>query len=194
MSNARAFGRAVFRQSVIALTWVPVVIFVENNIFSVASIEGISMKPTFNPESNRLRRDWVLENKWFWWTGPEGEPLFHRGDVVTLRSPMTTRMATKRVVAVAGDIISTRPPRAGRVVTVPEGHVWVEGDEQFHSSDSNDYGPVAINLIESKISTIIWPLSRFGEVSKEGGRDPRISKRQMNTEGNAGDWAEYGYH
>lgn len=151
------------------------------------------MKPTFNPESNLLRRDWVIENKWFWWKSSPTQALFNRGDVVTLRSPMTTRMVTKRIVAVAGDIISTRPPREGRVITIPEGHVWVEGDERFHSSDSNEYGPVAINLIESKIQTIIWPLGRFGEI-EHGGRDPRITKRQMNTEGNAGDWAEYGYH
>lgn len=196
MSRLGGFGRAVFRQSLIALSWVPVVIFVENHVFSVATIEGISMKPTFNPDINLLSRDWVIENKWFWWyRGREsGEPIFRRGDVVTLHSPLSTRMVTKRVVAVAGDIIATRPPRGGRVVTIPEGHVWVEGDERFHSRDSNEYGPIAINLIESKISTIIWPPSRIGDVPRTGGRDPRISKRQMNTEGNAGDWAEYGYH
>lgn len=140
-----------------------------------------------------LSRDIVIENKWFWWTTPENEPLFVRGDVVTLISPITTRLATKRIVALAGDIVSTRPPRPGRVYTIPEGHVWVEGDEQFHSSDSNEYGPVAVNLIQSKIHSIIWPPSRFGELPKAG-RDPRITTRQMNVSGNAGDWADYGFH
>lgn len=173
-------------------SWLPVAIFVENHVVSVAIIDGISMKPTFNPESNLLWRDWVIENKWFWWKDTKQEH-FRRGDVVTLQSPETTRMITKRVVAVAGDIVSTRQPREGRVVTIPEGHVWVEGDERFHSIDSNDYGPIAINLIESKIETIIFPPSRFGDVP-QGGRDPRITKRQMNVAGNAGDWADYGYH
>lgn len=119
--------------------------------------------------------------------------MFKRGDVVTLYSPLTTTLVSKRIVALAGDIVSTRPPRAGRIYTIPEGHVWVEGDEQYHSIDSNEYGPIPINLIQSKINTILWPFNRFGQVPKAG-RDPRISKRQMNIDGNAGDWAEYSYH
>lgn len=190
----KTFARAVLRQSFIALTWAPVAIFFEGHVASIACIEGISMKPTFNPESNLLWKDWVIENKWFWWWSARGQPYFRRGDIVTLRSPFSTQMVTKRVVAVAGDIVSTRAPKANRVVTVPEGHVWLEGDEKFHSIDSNDYGPVAINLIESKISQIIWPPSRFGPVNSTGWRDPRISRRRMNVEGNASDWAEYTYH
>jgi hypothetical protein len=65
----------------------------------------------------------------------------------------------------------------------------VEGDEQFHSRDSNEYGPIAINLIESKLTKIIWPPSRIGDIPI-GGRDPRITKRKMNVDGNASDWEE----
>lgn len=120
-SKSRSFAHQVLRQSFIALTWIPPVIFFENHVASIAIIDGISMKPTFNPESNLMRRDWVLENKWFMMQGKELE----RGDVVTLRSPLTNRMVTKRVVGIAGDIVSTRAPRAGRVVTIPLGHVWL---------------------------------------------------------------------
>lgn len=30
------------------------------------------------------------------------------------------------------------------VVPIPAGHVWVEGDEAFHSRDSNSFGTVSI--------------------------------------------------
>lgn len=190
-ARSKGFGRALLRQSLIAISWAPVAIFFEGHVASIACIEGISMKPTFNPDSNMLQKDWVIENKWFWWANNE---LFRRGDVVTLRSPFSTQMVTKRIVAVAGDIVATRAPRQGRVITVPEGHVWLEGDERYHSIDSNEYGPVAINLIESKIERIIWPPSRFGSVASTGWRDPRISKRSMNASGNAADWQDYSYH
>lgn len=66
----------------------------------------------------------------------------------------------KRVVGVEGDLVRLRrnarvldglerdgmgggfAGAAGGVVEVPKGHLWVEGDEGFHSRDSNDYGPV----------------------------------------------------
>ncbi|BFZ55345.1 hypothetical protein PYCC9005_002385 [Savitreella phatthalungensis] len=198
-----AFARTLFRQSLILLSWLPPLIFIENHVASIAVVDGISMKPAFNPESNLLWRDWVLENKWFWFgrhsrpadssssTPHDPSDLFRRGEVVVMRSPTQNRLVTKRVVALAGDIVSTRAPEAGHVVTVPQGHVWVEGDERFHSTDSNTYGPVPINLIQSKVSKIIWPPSRFGNVP-EGGRDPRITKRRMRVDGNAADWLETG--
>lgn len=33
-----------------------------------------------------------------------------------------------------------------KLVEVPQGHLWVEGDEGFHSRDSNHYGPVSCLL------------------------------------------------
>ncbi|RKP07301.1 hypothetical protein THASP1DRAFT_17256, partial [Thamnocephalis sphaerospora] len=44
------------------------------------------------------------------------------------------------------------------------GHSWVEGDEPFHSRDSNAFGPVPDGLIEARVQWILWPLSRFGPV------------------------------
>lgn len=39
-------------------------------------------------------------------------------------------------------MVKTREPYPMEIATVPEGQVWVEGDEGFHSIDSNCYGPV----------------------------------------------------
>lgn len=76
--------------------------------------------------------------------------------------------AVKRVVALEGDTVvldrrrrpkenlspSASAPSAARAwdswqgrVTVPQGHVWVEGDNWRKSLDSNDYGPISRSLI-----------------------------------------------
>lgn len=47
--------------------------------------------------------------------------------------------------------------RFGRVVEVPKGHIWVEGDEGFHSGDSNDFGPVSINTPNLLFPKLISP-------------------------------------
>lgn len=66
------------------------------------------------------------------------------------RSPMEPeKVVIKRVVGLEGDVIRTRKSCAERVVTVPQGQVWVEGDEAFHSVDSNNYGPVSISFLFS---------------------------------------------
>lgn len=39
-------------------------------------------------------------------------------------------------------MVKARGPYPVKIVTIPEGQVWVEGDEGFHSLDSNSYGPV----------------------------------------------------
>ena len=36
-------------------------------------------------------------------------------------------------------------------VKVPEGHVWIAGDNAAASRDSRDYGPVPIALVHSRV-------------------------------------------
>ena len=60
------------------------------------------------------------------------------------RSPTDPKAwVIKRIIAVEEDIVETRPDYPQRNVTIPQNHFWVEGDEAFHSRDSNSYGPVA---------------------------------------------------
>uniref|UniRef100_A0A8C6GNW7 Mitochondrial inner membrane protease subunit 2 n=1 Tax=Mus spicilegus TaxID=10103 RepID=A0A8C6GNW7_MUSSI len=46
----------------------------------------------------------------------------------------------KRVIALEGDIVRTIGHK-NRLVKVPRGHMWVEGDHHGHSFDSNSFGP-----------------------------------------------------
>lgn len=47
------------------------------------------------------------------------------------------------------------------IVTVPRGHLWIEGDNVQNSSDSRNYGPVPIGLVKSRAICRVWPLTEF---------------------------------
>ena len=85
----------------------------------------------------------------------------------------------KRVVALEGDTVLLDPRRRpitkdGREpaearawdqlkgqIKVSEGHVWVEGDNQWKTWDSNAYGPISKSLIEGRAIAVVGPLSKF---------------------------------
>jgi mitochondrial inner membrane protease subunit 1 len=81
-----------------------------------------------------------------------------RGDIVIADNPLTTGLrdrVCKRVVAVAGDVVT--PRGWGARVVVPAGHVWVEGDNGCNSVDSRYYGPVASELLQGRVVARVWP-------------------------------------
>lgn len=49
-------------------------------------------------------------------------------------------------------------------VIVPEGYIYVMGDNRAGSQDSRVFGCVPINKIEGKVKFRIWPLSTFGKI------------------------------
>lgn len=49
-------------------------------------------------------------------------------------------------------------------IVVPEGYVYVLGDNREHSTDSRMFGCIPINKIESRVAFRFWPLSKFGKV------------------------------
>ena len=114
-----------------------------------------------------------------------------QGDIVTFESPVDGETLIKRVVAVGGqtvDIVDGSvyvdgeeldEPYVGDTPTyslsyldgsagvaypyvVPEGHVWVMGDNRTNSKDSRYFGPVSVDGVTSRALFIYWPLSRIG--------------------------------
>ncbi|XP_014249511.1 mitochondrial inner membrane protease subunit 1 isoform X2 [Cimex lectularius] len=85
-------------------------------------------------------------------------PIFRRptyGDIVIAKSvsdPLVN--VCKRVTGIAGDIIWT----GCKFTRVPQGHVWLQGDNSSESTDSRVYGPVPEALIRGRVSLRIWPL------------------------------------
>jgi len=45
---------------------------------------------------------------------------------------------------------------------VPDGSVWVMGDNRTNSEDSRYFGPITQDLIVGRAFVVVWPLSRFG--------------------------------
>lgn len=110
-----------------------------------------------------------------------------RGDIVVFDPPNDDKPYIKRIIGLPGDTISfadggvyvngqrlveehiddaTRCPtqRCQEAFVVPEGHVYVLGDNRDNSDDSRYFGPVAIDNIIGKAILTYWPLREFGRV------------------------------
>ena len=87
------------------------------------------------------------------------------GDVVVVHHPLRQGNVCKRILGLPGDqVIYGRSLRI-----VPDGHVWVEGDNPNNSSDSRSYGAVAASLVLGRVVLRLWPL-RGNAWMKRGGR------------------------
>jgi inner membrane protease subunit 1 len=58
-------------------------------------------------------------------------------------------------------------------VTIPDGHVWLQGDNEGNSTDSRDYGPVPMEMLRGRVFAKVWPIGECGWV----GRDERYALR-----------------
>jgi len=139
-------------------------------VFTTVRIDGDSMAPTLHDE------DRILITK--------GYDTPARGDIVSAYVPDEHGQAVrviKRVVALEGDTVEIFGDRAyvnGDLVTygppitgpgdarldpyvVPEGTVFVLGDNRPYSYDSRFFGPVPLPVIRGKVVAIIMPLQRF---------------------------------
>ena len=114
-----------------------------------------------------------------------------QGDVVIFESPLDGQALIKRVIAVEGQTVDLvdgvvyvdgepldEPYTEGRPThslsdlagsagieypyTVPEGHVWVMGDNRTNSKDSRYFGPVAVEDVSSRALFIYWPIWHAG--------------------------------
>mmetsp|Transcript_646 Transcript_646/g.1515 ORF Transcript_646/g.1515 Transcript_646/m.1515 type:complete len:117 (-) Transcript_646:187-537(-) len=99
----------------------------------------------------------VLEHMPFQWN------KYKAGDIVVATSPHDpTKSICKRVLGLEGDTVSYTSGFISSKVKVPEGHVWLQGDNDKNSTDSRHYGPVPSALIRGRVRYRVWPLSKAG--------------------------------
>lgn len=107
------------------------------------------------------------------------------GDIVVFDDPMSQHpQLIKRVIATAGQTVDIRddvvyidgepldepyvhgkPTVPGTVplpVTVPEGQVWLMGDNRPNSGDSRFFGPRPVSTVRGRAFWTYWPPTRFG--------------------------------
>lgn len=155
-----------------------VIVFIFTFIFRVVAVDGQSMYPTLDDQSRILISGVFYKPKY--------------GDIIVITHETSKDIPIiKRVIGVAGDtveidytdgtvILNGEPliehyirepitPILGYefVVKVPEGHVFVLGDNRNQSDDSRvaEIGMINEKLIMGKAVFQIFPFSKFGKIS-----------------------------
>lgn len=108
------------------------------------------------------------------------------GDVVVVQHPDRKGTICKRVLGLPGDTIVRPPPTMRRrrrrrddygnrkFLVIPDGHIWIEGDNSMNSSDSRNYGPIPAAMIVGRVLCRVWPLR--GDALMQRGARPRPSE------------------
>lgn len=97
------------------------------------------------------------------------------GDVVVVQHPLRKGNVCKRILGLPGDQVIY----GGSLQVVPDGHLWLEGDNPNNSSDSRAYGAVPASLVVGRVLLRVWPL-RGNAWMKRGGR-PRETAELPNS-------------
>lgn len=113
-----------------------------------------------------------------------------RGDIVVFNPPTDDKPYIKRIIGLPGDEISfqnghvyvngvelveehitkeTNCPTSScrEAIIVPEGYVYVLGDNRTSSEDSRYFGPITIDSIIGKAIFTYWPIEDIGRVPHE---------------------------
>jgi len=150
MSSFRTFlagnFKNVFRVGLSVVQWAALLHCATEYVADFVICSGPSMEPT-------IKTNDVIVTEHI--TPSYGQ--LSRSDIVVSRSPCNPKQyICKRIVGIAGDQVMTGD---GEVIEIPKGHVWVEGDNVYNSTDSRLYGPIPIGLIRGRALLRIWPLA-----------------------------------
>jgi len=164
-------GSSLFREIVETLLLTVVIFVLVNAITGRFRIDGSSMEPSLHDG------EYVIVNRVTYRLQPP-----QRGDVIVFQRE-GSREFIKRVVGLPGETVEVR---GGHVlvngVALNESYIaqpnaytmeprkispneyFVLGDNRNNSSDSHNWGTVALNTIDGKAWVIYWPLKDWGIV------------------------------
>ncbi|UDY36385.1 signal peptidase I [Dermatobacter hominis] len=179
--SSRSSTRNMVEWALVIVGAIVVAFVVKTFLIQAFQIPSASMHPTL------LEGDRVLVNKLSYDLHD-----VNRGDVIVFARPKGMNAGPndpddliKRVIGLPGDTVQTKdgdvyvngrqleePYLAdGTVsdglddpVTIPDGHVWVMGDNRGDSQDSRVFGPIAEDTIVGRAFMVMWPPSRMGSL------------------------------
>ena len=144
--------------------------FTVNLVTARIRVEGSSMEPTLH--DGELV---VVYRLAYRWQAPS------RGDIIVFRFPLDEdRRFIKRVVGLPGETIDVHdgkvwvngqalsepyiaaPPRTDGQWVVPEGELFVLGDNRNNSSDSQNWGFLPLREVIGKAVLVYWPPEDIG--------------------------------
>jgi signal peptidase I len=148
-----------------------VVLFVSVNIISARiRVDGDSMVPTL------ISGEYVVVNRMSYRLGNP-----HRGDIIVFHFPRNpAEEYIKRIIGLPGDVIEVMNGAVyinGQPLDesyldvklnytgkweVPQGQLFVLGDNRNNSSDSHDWGTVPMNYVVGKAVMVYWPPPEWG--------------------------------
>jgi signal peptidase I len=141
-----------------------VLFFAINAVSARVRVDGFSMLPTLQ------NGEYVLVNRMAY-----NNAMPERGDIIVFLSPVTDQDLIKRVIGQPGDQVNIDTGQVlvnGQVLdepyiaaapiydgewTVPEGSLFVLGDNRNDSSDSHAWGLLPVDNVIGKAILIYWP-------------------------------------
>lgn len=147
-----------------------VVLYFGINAVSVrVRVDGFSMNPTLQDG------EYILVNRLAY---KIGQPV--RGDIVVFSFPMDPRQdLIKRVIGLPGETISVQdgkvlvngvpldepyiaaPPIYNNTWVIPEGQLFVLGDNRNESKDSHEWGMLPMENVVGRAILIYWPPAQW---------------------------------
>lgn len=180
-----------FLKDIVTMLLIVVVVFgVVRLFFQPYQVDGASMAPELASGERLFVNRSAYASLWLPGVG-EVHPFDgpRRGDIIVLESDLTRRDAPyiKRIIALPGETISfseglvfidgeplVEDYIGGAITacrgpldcgtTVPEGHVFVLGDNRLDSEDSRSFGSVPMEDIVGKAFFSNWPYEEIGPI------------------------------
>ena len=150
-----------------------------NAVTARIRVDGFSMEPSMH------NGEFVIVNKLAYKLSP-----IQRQDVIVFLFPRNPEQEyIKRVIGLPGDEVVVaekqvrvngepldepyvmQPPAYSGSWVVPEGAVFVLGDNRNNSSDSHNWGPVPFDDIVGKAVLIYWPPEEWGLIRHAGAKE-----------------------